>query len=449
MGTTSISRDDRSQPGDADSQSTERQNLLFCGQIKQSGPRQQGERPSIVSPTSPGADAYWLQPSELNKAPTPQSPNSTLRCVSCHAAGPYIASPRIAPFLAQFGLLNNGHDTVSGTRRYQAVNSTAMGSVFNAINNLPSWNATIDATLNTSTCANGCHSIGENISVPGITGFSGQELIPALYNDIAAVVNASLMPLGSRKLSEDYRWMNVDLPDDTNTTGDVEVFYDLKANWLGFTPTLNAALTCETEPAYMEAHVVGSNVVVRSDEATAANTGFPDVLEKFNQTGLICRNASQSDGMCSNYVVRYVCLKDKLSVYSRWTGRALTIANADANGTRFAKGQPYNASWGPLSQTWHIEGLNEGTTNYKYVRFQNPWAGIYLNADDSLLVTNALKRDEWLSQQWVMENINGTKFVRFRNLWKTNMYLTMAEDSDFSPVNLHRCIRMRTASLTG
>jgi hypothetical protein len=160
------------------------------------------------------------------------------------------------------------------------------------------------------------------------------------------------------------------------------------------------------------------------------------VLEKFDQTGLVCRNASQSNGLCSNYVVRYVCNPDKVAVYSRWTGRALTIANADANGVRLAKGQPWNASWGTQSQTWHVEGLNDNTVNYRYMRFANPWSSLYLNADNSLSVTNAPKNASWLSEQWVMENINGTKFVRFRNLWKTDMYLTMVDSSDYSDVNL-------------
>ena len=118
------------------------------------------------------------------------------------------------------------------------------------------------------------------------------------------------------------------------------------------------------------------------------------------------------------------------------TARALTIANPDGNQVRYAKGQPYNLGWGPLSQVWHMEGLNDGTTHYNYVRFQNPWSSLYLNAEQSLAVTNAPKMDLWKSEQWVMENINGTKYVRFRNLWQTNMYLTMAENNDYATVNL-------------
>jgi Mucin-2 protein WxxW repeating region len=396
--------------------------------------------PTYLGAVHPNAMEYWMTPTELNThqfSNTAGGPTPTLKCVACHEAGPYIASPRIAPALAQFGLLNDGHDDfvkVNGVRRYHAVSSDVLGSAFYG------WDGIVDTFVATNTCANGCHSIGDNAAdgshFTGILGFAGESLIPSLESDITDVINAGLMPQGTRKLNDDYRWMNVDIPDDPNTTGDVEVFYDLKANWVGFTPTLNAQLTCEVEPAYMEARVVGSNVTVRSDQATATTTGFPDVLEKFDQTGLICRNASQSDGMCSNYAVRFMCLKDQLSVYSRWTGRALTIANADANNVRYAKGQPYNSNWGPLSQTWHIAGLNDGTTHYNYVRFFNPWSSLYLNADDSLLVTNANLTTSWLSEQWVMERVPGTPYARFRNLWKTNMYLTMNDSSDYSAVNL-------------
>jgi len=394
----------------------------------------------IVSPTNfnpvhdaqnPNADDFWMSPTTLNTT-VPNAgglPGATLKCVACHAAGPYIASPRIAPFLGQFGLLNNGHDDVAGTRLYQAVNGTMAGSAFNG------WNAIIDGALTPSanTCASQCHSIADRSKVPSISGPGGQNLIPSIGSDIQAVANAGAMSL-TRPI-DDYRWMNVDIPDDANTTGDVELFYPLKQNGVGFSPKLNAALTCETEPAYMEARVVGSNVTVKTNEVTINNTGFRDVLEKFDQTGLICRNASQLSGTCDNYVVRFVCLPDSFSMYSRWTNGVVTIANPDANQIRWAKGQPYNTSWGPLSQKWQIQGVNDGV-NFNYVRFYNPWLGVYLNADDSLAVSTAGLRNDWLSEQWVMEYVDGTHFVRFRNLWKTDMYLTMNEWSDYSTVNL-------------
>ena len=44
------------------------------------------------------------------------------------------------------------------------------------------------------------------------------------------------------------------------------------------------------------------------------------------------------------------------------------------------------SKWGPASQTWHIEVVNDGV-NFNYVRFQNRWLNIYLNA-----VLNRTKR---------------------------------------------------------
>jgi len=401
-----------------------------------------GVSTAIVSPTNfnpihdamhPNADDYWRSPSDLRdyipRTSNPD-PNATLKCVGCHAAGPYIASPRIAPFLAQFGLLNNGHDDVAGTRRYHAVNSEVASSAFFGFDGI------VDSYLNATPCASGCHAIAENSPVPTIIGKNGVSLIPSIQKDISDVLGQNLMPRNGSKLNDDYRWMNIDIPDDSMTTGDVETFYPLKKGAVGgFNPTLNAALACETEPAYMEARLVGTNVTVKSNEHTVANTGFPDVLEKFDQTGLICRNASQASQMCHNYAVRFVCLPDYVTVTNDWSQTALTIALPDANQIRWAKGQPYNTTWGPLSQKWQIRGVNDGA-NFNYVRFYNPWLGIYLNADDSLLVSTASLRDSWLSEQWVMEYVAGTTHVRFKNLWKTNIYLTMVDSSAYSSVNL-------------
>jgi hypothetical protein len=111
----------------------------------------------------------------------------------------------------------------------------------------------------------------------------------------------------------------------------------------------------------------------------------------------------------------------------------MTIANPDASQIRWAKGQPLTAAWYG-SQTWHVEGVNDGV-HYDYVRFRNDWLGVYLNADISLSVATAALRNDWLSEQWVIEHVAGTPYVRFRNLWQPG-YLTMVEDSDYSGINM-------------
>lgn len=383
-----------------------------------------GVSTTIVSPTASDASSYWMQPDYLNSlVPNVSTSGSTLKCVSCHVAGPYIASKRIAPFLAQFGLLNNGHTTFSGN--YTPVGTNDQNSAFNQWNNIKN-----NLAISTG-CNQNCHAIANTSgSAPSIIGRTGIPLIPSIANDIQEVKANSLMPPAG---VSDYRWMNIDIPDDPNTTGDVEDFYTLKADWVGFTHDQNNNLVCETEPAYAEARVVGSAITYKSNEYSTANVPLPDRLERFDQNGLVCRNADQSGHPCSNYAVRFVCQPDQLSVYSRWTGRVLTIANPDANQVRWARGQPLTAAWYG-SQTWHIAGVNDGV-HHNYVRFRNDWSGNYLNADISLSVAVAGLRNDWLSEQWVMEYVPGTRYVRFRNLWQPG-YLTMVEDSDYSAVNM-------------
>jgi len=422
---------------------------------------------AIVSPFASTAESYWMRPDEIENAtqfasnPTNTSPPAALRCVGCHIAGPYVASLDIAPHLARFGLLNDGHDTVANmavalpnTPQYNVVGSDSVGHSTPSTKGFKTWNTRISMTNNLGGCSVNCHSLGNktdllpaalDIFVPGAR--TNELLIPSLTANITelltthamapySLVEGRIVPLNSSP----YRWMNVDIPDDANTTGDVEDFYGLKANTLGFTPTLNGVLTCETEPAYMEARLVDSKseTTYKSNEYTAANVPLPNKFERFDQTGLICRNAAQTSGMCSNYSVRFICNPDQLSVYSRWTGRVVTIANPDANQVRWARGQPSTPAWYG-SQTWHVEGVNDGV-HYNYVRFKNNWSGNYLNADASEYVAVAGLRNEWLSEQWVMEYVAGTRYVRFRTLWQRDgrppLYLTMQENSDYSAVNL-------------
>jgi mucin-like protein len=392
---------------------------------------------AIVPPDAVQASNYWLRPTELNSlVPNPGSDaghESTFRCVGCHAAGPYIASRNITPLLSKFGLMNDGHDIFNS--RYSVVSSSPGGSAFS------NWDSIKSSKLVGSSCASNCHALGTTnssiakLTLP-ITGAAGQNLVPSLTTDINNIITSNLMPIDNGTVgnfnSADYRWMNIDIPDDPGSTGDVELFYPLKANQLGLGARPSQALSCETEPAAMEARVVNSTAVQRTDGPMLPGA-IPDVLEKFDQTGLICRNASQPSGKCANYTVRFICLQDQLSVYSHWTGRVMTIASPDSNQVRWAKGQPLTSAWYG-SQTWHVESVNDGV-HYDYVRFRNDWLGTYLNADISLSVATAALRTDWLSEQWVMEHVAGTRYVRFRNLWQPG-YLTMVEDSDYSGINM-------------
>jgi mucin-like protein len=408
---------------------------FFAGKPMDSDPPRQSVKAKLKSPTASDAYIDWMAPSDLNLLVPPN--NGDIRCASCHVAGPYIASGNIASALARFGLLNDGHDDFAVVRsdgtRYQAV-STGPGTAAFA-----SWNSTlIDAFNVQGGCASGCHSIARKAMNPGL--ISGEQVIPGIQQDITDVT--PLMPISDRALAanspaaSDYRWMNVDIPGDPNGGGEAEMFYQLKGNSVGFTPELNKALTCPTEPLYMEAHRVGSDLIASTRDPYPA-AAIPDKLAKFDQTGLICHNAEQANGKCSNYVVRFNCIPDKFSVYSAVNGNLLTIALKDANGVRYLKGQPFNAEWAATSsQSWSIEAVGEGT-HYNYVRLANSWISVNLNADSTDgVVTVAGKDNTWQSEKWVMEYVGGTHYVRFRSLWKTGMYLTMMDNTSYAPVAL-------------
>src|SRR4051812_23779864 len=104
---------------------------------------------AAAAPNTPAAN-FWVSPAELDSA---------LPCADCHDAGPYISTPRIAPILAKFGLLNNRHDTLGLTTNAQGQlvgNYHAVGTTFNHFNNI------IAANLVTNTCAGACHNIAYN-----------------------------------------------------------------------------------------------------------------------------------------------------------------------------------------------------------------------------------------------------------------------------------------------
>src|SRR5436190_22610196 len=114
-------------------------------------------------------------------AQMPPQPGSRLRCVGCHAAGPYIASPRIAPFLARYGLLNNGHDTIAdmtAANHYHAVGSSAWNNPTDPTSSFvfKAWDSLIIAQMNDTDhngrpdndCSSSCHSIARQSTVLGL-----------------------------------------------------------------------------------------------------------------------------------------------------------------------------------------------------------------------------------------------------------------------------------------
>jgi hypothetical protein len=238
--------------------------------------------PAIVSPTGPHASSYWKAPTEID--------GSQVQCVGCHVAGAYIASQRIAPYLASFGLLNNGHDTMA--TRYHAV-----GTTFNH------WNTIVSSTVAASqySCAGGCHVVGDAstaATVPKVNDI----LLPSISDVVSQVQTRTIgnttfegvMP--ANKDFDDfnaYRWINMDSP---NGTGEYETLIGLKQQYPQF--------YC-SNPVNVQAHVVGADAPFDA----ASMWTIPDYLWTFNaRDGMSCYNEDQPGGrQCHDYWTHYLC----------------------------------------------------------------------------------------------------------------------------------------------
>ena len=159
-----------------------------------------------------------------------------------------------------------------------------------------------------------------------------------------------------------------------------------------------------------------------------------DRLAQFTPYGLVCNNADQPDGQCSNYVVRYEDCTTAPVPYtahltSVWSGMQLTATTTQNSAN--TKAQPANGS--SASQSWVIQPV----TDTGFVRLMNVWTGNYLNdqaqANESNVATYALN-STWLSEEWVIEPVPGSNTdVRIKNVWSGN-YLNVVDQSNYSSV---------------
>lgn len=474
----------------------------------------------ITSPTSPAATSFWDSPAGVD---------AHVRCIGCHVSGPYIATPTIAPFLAKYGLLNNRHDTLSDVATSNTNVPVKYHAISGTVNGVPGafslWDGLKQSYIDPveSSCSEGCHMIG-TLSPQGDI-FQLQRgpttILTSPVNELLEINHANAMPPDSD--GSVYRWINLDTPGDGVET---ENFADARNATTTLVPKLLE--NCDA-PGLMEAHVVGSNhefviaqpsrfaflpdklsvfnlkdglVCLNSDQepgrqcedyriryectspdgektmtdwynmdspgfggdheerykdanlctspagskATAieaavtlsngwtySSYGPNDRLESFSQYGLTCNNADQPDGQCSNYVIYYSNCTDAPTAYTArlanaWSGRLLT-ATTQQNDAE-TRAQPANAGW--TSQNWTIEPV----TDTGYVRLRNAWTGRYLNVqsdNESAKVVNYDLVPEWTSQQWIIEPVSGSTDVRLRNVW-TGRYLTIADTGDYAAV---------------
>ncbi|MEJ0086700.1 MAG: RICIN domain-containing protein [Pseudomonadota bacterium] len=232
----------------------------------------------LKSPTGPEATTFWRTPAEVD---------ANVRCVNCHVSGPYIATPRIAPFLAKYGLLNNGHPTFDNVNdlnwnRYHAIGAT-FGPSFRNWDNLMRVNQTRPG------CAMNCHVRAVNPPSIKIEGTPGNILLPGINEILTMISTAGAMPPFLE--TSDYRWINRDSAD---LTGDIEKWSEAQKSY----PDL---LSNCPAPGILEAREIGRTETI--------STGvFPDILTTFNiNDGLVCENSKQNDNLCNNYQVTYEC----------------------------------------------------------------------------------------------------------------------------------------------
>ena len=212
-----------------------------------------GQVPSnIISPTDPAASSYWAQPAVVD---------ANVRCVGCHVSGPYIASPKIAPYLAKNGLLNNGHDTLSNVTWNDLSSSNpsahvkyhaTSGTVNEVAGAFSLWDGLKQSYVNSgdSSCSLGCHLVGTSSTQPDIVIAPFGTLLHAPLSLLGLIDDAGVMAPYDE--GSDYRWTNLDTAGNGVET---ENFGDAKDANTTFVPTL---LSSCAAPNLMEAHVVGS-----------------------------------------------------------------------------------------------------------------------------------------------------------------------------------------------
>lgn len=245
-----------------------------------------GSFPSIDSCTSIGCSAgvTWIVGDDLE---------ANGQCTTCHRhGGPYFIV-NSAEAMAHFGLINNGHDTHFDKYFALHVDSARqerMNSKIQVANpKLVNISSLTTKERSLVGCGASCHSFvhEDTGQAPGIP-----------FSVAFAMTNLGMMPPNDPQ--SPYRWVNRDGP---GGSGDHERFSDVQDKY-------PALATCAT-PGYMEAHVVGSEHILRSDSVWASLRAFNPV------DGLICKNEDMPDGKCPNFQVRFKCSYNILAFFGK------------------------------------------------------------------------------------------------------------------------------------
>ena len=450
---------------------------------------------NIVSPTNfssshPNANDFWLTPTQLNSkllfSSASSDPNfkEQLQCVRCHSQGPYIASERIAPMLANMGLLNDGHHTNSdfaAPNHYYVVGSNAPTDPNSGAHPFKNWNYLIAQNNQDPTiaCSTGCHARAKKDPEPGFTPIGDLTppaqpvtvVLPSISTDILRLDNCCMPPDNEDAA---WRWVNIDQP--SSDAAEVETF----------TASKKIPLTgyCGI-PGWLEASSVETNTTFNT-----LSIGFmPNKLRAFNlRDGLTCMNADQPGGArCYDHAVSYRCP----GPIEKWTpyynkdmnttddGDHEERSRAIADATAFCGGQapvamraqatvngtliPANAPPDRLAQFSRSglvcrnadQGSGQACSNY-VVRYRgcrddgtlnkvkSAWTNPPTFGDRYLTTTNNADGAEtraqagnfqYPSQDWMIEPVSGGNTVRLADVW-SGKYLTASSNADQAVVQV-------------
>ena len=451
----------------------------------------------IVSPTNfsavfPNANNFWLTPTQLNskllfsdlKAPVDNNFKEQLQCVRCHSQGPYIASKRIAPMLANMGLLNDGHHThadFSAPGHYFVVGSNAHTDPNSGMHPFKNWNYLI-ARNNQSpevACSTACHARAR-IDKPADGSFSpignlipmndpGNTVLPSIAFDVFELENCCMEPANE---DSDYRWINIDQP--SSDAAEVETFTASKK-----IPVMGYC----SMPGWLEASAVETNSVF----STAALGFMPNKLRAFNlRDGLTCMNADQPNGArCSDHQVAYKCPgpNETWTPYYNKDRSTTDDGDHEERSRSIAEATAFCGNKAPIAMRMQVvatgsitaapndrlaqftrsglvcrnadQGSGQSCSSY-VVRYRgcrddatlskikSAWTNLPTFGDRYLTTTNNVDGAEtraqagnhqYPSQDWMIEPLSGGNTVRLADVW-SGKYLTASSNVDQAAVQV-------------
>jgi len=441
--------------------------------------------PMVVSPLASNASSYWTTPDEIN---------TKLRCIGCHVSGVYIATPRIAPYLSKYGLLNNGHDTLSNVaaselsqtnptsnEKYRAVVTPAP-----AVSAFATWNVDKHRYLATTGCSEGCHlGGGDSPQQADITATrkGPDQVLPGIESIFQMISNANAME--PTQWDSHYRWINLDTSGDGS---EKENFASAKSATSLLVPyiALPDYSPCSPDgvPTYMEAHPVG----VHPDNAFTTDSvlWLTEKLRTFNaKDGLVCMNSDQDSGVrCRDFDVSYLCPSNT------WTGYYNRTVNTGQNDDNEARNTAINnmisascgtgvapvgikarfyvptrggnvpqyvsgpadrlARFSQFGLTCNNADQPDGQCSNYVVRYQgcavppatatkhltNVFTGKQLTASSGTNGAAAKGQPynaNWNTQAWAIETVKNTEYVRLKNTG-TNTYLNVTSSAEQATV---------------